>query len=244
MNNICLVIIPFSLKSNEEIALHILDQLPQSYKKDKDRLIDALEKYSFDSDELDTIREKLSSINMTLQSNVYSGVGDKNQLIKCLNCQHQYLTSYYNIKRMVKCRNCLKNRKFTIDDLKQIAESKNITLVSKEYKSQNEVEWKCNKGHIWKASPSVVKGTKNSKGTNCPKCFGKQTTTIAVARELAIGRGHSCLSTSIINRNSILTFECRNKTGEIHNWESSFQSYKNSINGCPFCTGRKKYSEQ
>ena len=241
MNNICLVIIPFSLKTHEEVASHILDQLPQSYMKDKVRLIEALENYGFESDELDSIREKLSSINMTLQSNVYSGVGDKNLLIKCLKCKHEYLASHYQIKKMSICINCRKNKTFTIEELQKIASEKNIYLVSTNYVPQKKVTWKCQKGHIWEATPSSVKGTKNTKGTSCPECYGKHKTTIEDVYQLSESRGHKCLSKSISNRDSKLTFECRKISGELHVWESTFSSYQISKNGCVYCTKKKKY---
>jgi hypothetical protein len=141
---------------------------------------------------------------------------------------------------MVKCRNCAENKTFTIEELKKIGEEKNIFLVSTEYKPQEKVMWKCQKGHTWEALPSSVKGTKITNGTNCPTCFGKHKTTIEDVRALAESRGHICLSETIVNRDSKLTFECRKKPGELHQWSASFQSYKNSKNGCIYCTGKAK----
>jgi DNA-directed RNA polymerase subunit RPC12/RpoP len=115
------------------------------------------------------IREKLESLNMTLLSRNYTGVNEKNLLIKCLKCGDEYLSSHYRIKRMVTCRNCSENRTFTLNDLKNIAIENNITLVSKEYIPQTKVNWKCQKGHIWAAYPTTIKGTKTRKGTNLEK---------------------------------------------------------------------------
>ena len=85
------------------------------------------------------------------------------------------------------------------------------------------------------------KGTKNKKGTNCPECFGKKTTTIEDAKKLAISRGHKCLSLKIENRLSKLEWECKKIKGETHTWKSTFQSYSYSKNGCRFCTGKENY---
>ncbi len=240
-NKIHLIIIPYTVKSNVELADFIIKSLPENVEQDIQKLQNILENYGRDSDELEPIREKLASVNMALLSNTYTGVNVKNQLIKCLKCDHEYLTSHYAIKRMVKCCNCRENKTFTIEDLKKIAADNSINLVSTEYIPRKQVKWKCAKGHIWEASPSSVKGTRKKKGTNCPKCFGKSTTTIEVVQKLANDRGHICLSDSIVNRDSVLNFECRRKEGEIHVWPTTFNSYKNSVDGCPFCTGKKKF---
>jgi hypothetical protein len=215
--------------------------LPENIEKNKDRLLHILENYGRDSDELEPIREKLKSINMLLLSNTYTGVNDKNQFIRCLQCGFEYLSSHSLIRKMKTCRNCAKNKTFTIDDLKKIANDNNIILISKEYKPQSLAEWKCHKGHFWQARPSIIKGTKLRKGTNCPICFGKHKTTIEQVRALSESRGHRCLSDSISNRFSRLTFECRKNPSEVHVWDSTFTSYQNSKNGCVYCTGRKKY---
>jgi hypothetical protein len=243
-NKIHLIVIPYTAKSNLELADCIINALPENVAKDKVRLNNIFENYERDSNELAPIREKLESINMTLLSKNYTGVSDKNLLIKCLKCDHEYLTSHYRIKRMVTCRNCSVNKTFTIEDLKKIASDNSIILISKEYIPQQKVQWKCHEGHIWDALPTSIKGTKTKKGTNCPTCFGKHKTTIEEVNFLAKSRGHVCCSESIENRDSILTFECFKKVGEVHIWPTSFNSYKKSKNGCPYCTGRKKYMSE
>jgi hypothetical protein len=239
--NIHLIVIPYTVKSNMELADFIIQSLPENHKKDKVKFNEILENYGRDSDELAPIREKLGSINMVLLSNTYSGVNDLNQLIKCIKCNHQYLTSHYRIKRMVNCRYCAKNKTFTIDDIKKIAADNKITLLSTVYIPGKKVMWKCQHGHRWEATPTSVKGTTKKKGTNCPQCFGKKTTTIDDVQKLAKSRGHICLSDSIINRNSIINLECRKKEGEIHLWATNYTSYKNSVDGCLYCTGKRKY---
>lgn len=242
-NKISLVIIPYFISDDIDLAEHIIKSLPSKVEKNKDKIIKILINYGRDSDELKPIRDKLASIEMKLLSNTYSGVNDKNQLIKCLKCNHEYITSHNLIKRMVTCRNCASNKTFTIPDLKKIAENNNIILVSTEYRPQSKVEWQCKNGHKWKASPTAIKGTKSRKGTNCPICFGKNKITLEDVKNLALSRGHICLSKVIESRDSILKFECHKKEGEIHIWNTSYNSYKNSRNGCRYCTGKEKYSK-
>jgi hypothetical protein len=241
-NKIHLIVIPYTAKSNSEITDCIINALPKKFDKDRDRLNNILDNYGRDSDELAPIREKLKSLNMKLLSKTYSGVNEENLLIKCLKCGIEYLTSHYRIKQMITCRNCAINKTFTINDLEKIAKQNNITLVSKEYTPQKKVLWKCAKGHIWEANSTAVKGTKTRKGTNCPICFGKNKTTIEDVHQLAKSRGHVCHSKSIENRNSFLKFECFKKQDEVHLWSTSFNSYKKSKNGCPYCTGKKSNS--
>ena len=80
-NKISLVIIPYFISDDIDLAEHIIKSLPSKVEKNKDKIIKILINYGRDSDELKPIRDKLASIEMKLLSNTYSGVNDKNQLI-------------------------------------------------------------------------------------------------------------------------------------------------------------------
>ncbi len=239
--NIDLIVIPYSIVKDDELAVFILSNLPQKYKKDIEEMKTIINSYGNDSDMLKPIREKLESIGLELISNVYTSSSDKNIIIRCKTCNHKYSSTKIRIDKMILCPKCAGVMAFTIFELNKIASENNIKLLSTEYKPSEKVMWECSKGHKWSALPSTIKGTKLKKGTNCPVCFGKKTTTIEDAKKLAISRGHKCLSLKIKNRSSKLLWECKKIKGEIHIWESSFQSYNNSKNGCRFCSGKEKY---
>ena len=236
--NIDLIVIPYWIEKNEELAEFIINHFKIKLYFDKEKLLHIINNYSTDSDDLQEIRETLESKGMKLISNIYTNSTAKNLQIQCNTCNHIYFTSKNRIDNMKICRKCNGTAPFTMNDLQEIAKSKNIELISTSYVPGEKVTWRCKEcDEEWSALPSSVKGHKNKKGTNCPKCFGKNKITIEDVIMLAETRGHKCLSTSIANRDSKLKFQCLKKN-EIHIWESSFQSYKNSKNGCRICSGK------
>lgn len=237
--NIDLIVIPYWIEKNEELADFIINNLPTHLKIEKERLLHIINNYSIDSDDLQEIRETLKTVGMKLISNTYTNSTAKNIEIQCNTCNHKYHTSKNRIDNMKICSKCNGTKPFSLNDLQEIAISKNIQLISTNYVPGEKVIWRCSKCHKdWEALPSSVKGHKNKKGTNCPKCFGKNKITIEDVIKLAETRGHTCLSTSIANRDSKLIFQCLKKGDEIHIWEASFQSYKNSKDGCRICSGK------
>ncbi len=238
--NIELIVIPYRIEKNEELAEFIINHFKIKLNIDKDKLLHIINNYSIDSDDLQEIRETLETNGMKLISNVYTNSTAKNVQIQCNTCNHTYFTSKNRIDNMKICSNCNETAPFTMNDLQEIAASKNIELISTSYVPGEKVIWRCSRCHKdWEALPSSVKGHKNKKGTNCPKCFGKNKITIEDVIKLAEIRGHKCLSTSIVNRDSKLIFQCVKKN-EIHIWETSYQSYKNSKDGCRICSRKSK----
>ena len=80
------------------------------------------------------------------------------------------------------------------------------------------MKFECEKGHVWKATPGSIKGTKKSKGVWCPKCY--QLTFINRLKEfqkIASDRGGKCLSKKYVNNATKLNFECENK----HIWKQA-----------------------
>jgi hypothetical protein len=236
--NIHLIVIPYWIEKNEDLSNFIINNLPAHLQIDKVRLLNIITNYSIDSDDLQEIREKLEAKGMKLISKIYTNSTAKNIEIQCNTCNHKYHTSKNRIDNMKICSKCNGTAPFTIKDLQEIATSNNIQLISTNYVPGEKVIWRCLKcDNEWNALPSSIKGHKNKKGTNCPKCFGKNKITIEDVIKLAETRGHACLSNSITNRDSKLIFQCVKKN-EIHIWETSYQSYKNSKDGCRVCRGK------
>lgn len=61
--------------------------------------------------------------------------------------------------------------KYTIEDVRRIAEERSGVLISNEYRTTKDIlEWKCKEGHNWKAEFASVR-----KGSWCPTCAGYST---------------------------------------------------------------------
>lgn len=113
----------------------------------------------------------------------------------------------------------MNNKKVTIEEMHNIAESKNGKCLSSNYiNSKTELKWQCNKGHFWEATPGHIKS-----GSWCPKCSGNVKMTIEDAHNLAFERSGKCLSKKYINNHYLLEWECSRG----HTWKSSFKSIKN-----------------
>ena len=98
------------------------------------------------------------------------------------------------------------------NDLKNIIESKNGTILTSSYISNNEpFEVRCSNQHIWKTCGKNIKD-----GYWCPVCAKKQKHTIEEMQELAKIKGGRCLSNSYFNNNTKLQWECKNN----HIWEA------------------------
>lgn len=106
----------------------------------------------------------------------------------------------------------LKMGKSKIEKMKEIAINNNGKCLSKTYIDNSQhLEWECAYGHIWKASPSNIKG-----GKWCPVCAGTKKMTIDLMKEIAESRGGQCLSDIYINAVEHLKWKCANG----HIWEA------------------------
>ncbi|MCK4614147.1 MAG: hypothetical protein KAU14_05020, partial [Thermoplasmata archaeon] len=78
---------------------------------------------------------------------------------------HEWKNTPGHIKSGQWCPYCA-GRYQTIEDMREIAESRGGECLSKEYvNSKTKLKWRCSEGHEWEAVPSSVKS-----GTWCPVC--------------------------------------------------------------------------
>jgi len=139
---------------------------------------------------------------------------------------HQWEATPSNIKRGKWCKACTGLNKGSIEEMHQIAASKNGKCLSNVYtNSQTKLTWECEKGHTWKAVPSSIKS-----GKWCKKCVNYQKGTIDDMKELAQKRNGSCLSTTYTNSTTPLMWQC----ADGHTWDASPSSIKNG-SWCPHC---------
>jgi hypothetical protein len=142
---------------------------------------------------------------------------------------HTWQTTYNSIQQGQWCPRCAGNI-VTIQDMKKIARSRNGKCLSDTYVDAiTHLEWKCDKGHKWKAIPAYIK-----RGSWCPYCNGF-IKTIEDMQEFARKKGGKCLSKKHIGALTKLKWKCE----QGHIWEATPASIQ-SGSWCPYCVGRYK----
>ncbi|MEE8432523.1 MAG: hypothetical protein V3S16_14845, partial [Candidatus Desulfatibia sp.] len=123
----------------------------------------------------------------------------------------------------------LMNRKLTIEEMQEIAQSRGGECLSTEYiNAHTKLKWRCTGDHIWGATPANIK-----RGKWCLKCAGLEKLTIEDMHNLAERKGGKCISTEYINNRNKLRWQCK----ENHIWGATPSGIKNRGQWCPKCTG-------
>ena len=118
-------------------------------------------------------------------------------------------------------------RKYTVEDLQQIAKRNGGKCLSTEYKNiKSKLKWKCNKRHVWETSLTVI-----LRGGWCPTCVGKKKLDIKEMQMLAKSKGGKCLSKEYKNKDTKLEWQCEKG----HNWWATPGSIKNRNSWCNEC---------
>lgn len=149
---------------------------------------------------------------------------------------HQWEASLYNVRNIGSwCHYCVGFAKLTIDEMKQLAESKKGKCLSTVYiNSDTKLRWECEFGHQWDALPNSVKNKKSW----CPDCAKRKKLTINQMQEFAILKGGKCLSSAYKNNRNKLKWEC--KFG--HQWDALPYSILSGDSWCPDCAGNIKHT--
>ncbi len=131
------------------------------------------------------------------------------------------------IKQGSWCPVCAKeSRKGNIEELQKIAQSKGGKCLSKKYiNNHTHLNWECENGHKWKATPHGIKA-----GKWCSKCSGNVKGTIEEMQSLAQVKGGKCLSKVYINNSTHLLWRCEKG----HKWEAIPNDIKQG-SWCPVC---------
>ena len=79
---------------------------------------------------------------------------------------HIWQADAHSIKRGYWCSKCSGNLKLTINDMHELAASRNGRCLSTEYyNSYTKLTWQCEQGHTWMSKPNTIKN-----GKWCPTC--------------------------------------------------------------------------
>ena len=153
---------------------------------------------------------------------------------------HQWFSIPNNIKKGSWCPKCsnriraTKKTKHTIEEMREFAQNKGGRCLSDKYiNCDKKLVWKCDKSHIWEATPYSVIFSKNP--TWCPVCGGSFILNIESMKQLAKEKDGECLSTVYTNNNTKLLWRCKS----LHEWQATPASAKNGW-WCPFCSGKAK----
>jgi thiol-disulfide isomerase/thioredoxin len=114
------------------------------------------------------------------------------------------------------CQQCLVQgrRKLRLQELKEIAISRDGKCLSKEYiDNKHHLEWECKFGHRWQATPGHVKNV----GSWCPHCAKKAKLTIEQMQDFAQKKGGKCISKKYVNSHAKLVWECE----QGHKWKAA-----------------------
>jgi DNA-directed RNA polymerase subunit RPC12/RpoP len=129
-----------------------------------------------------------------------------------------------------------RRKKYTIDEVKNIAMLKGGVCLSKEYiNNKKQMAWKCGKCfHEWTTCFKSI----NINGQWCPKCSGKLNNNMEIVREVAESRGGKCLSVEYNGNKKHMRWKCGKCS---HEWFARFDRVKHGT-WCPNC--RRSWGER
>lgn len=126
------------------------------------------------------------------------------------------------------CPQCNKSHKDNIKTFQKIAiENGGECLSNKYINCRTKLNFRCDKGHIWKSTAHDVKYSKSW----CPTCSNSIKLTIEEMQEIANKRGGKCLSEIYVDSHTKLLWECKHG----HQWLAEPYRIKDLNNWCPIC---------
>ena len=130
------------------------------------------------------------------------------------------------------CSRIGRGSKYTILDMKRLAESKKGKCLSKTFvNTRSKLKWKCEKNHVWMTIPKVI-----LRGFWCPECAGVKRKTIEDMQRAARAKKGQCLSKFYQNQRTKLKWRC--KKG--HTWHTLPTSVINAGTWCPHCYNERR----
>ena len=152
---------------------------------------------------------------------------------RCQN-NHQFTSTFYNVKvKNSWCQDCKKDR--YLNRYKEIAKQRGGKLLSERYQgTHTKLEWECEKGHTWSATPNSIK-----QGSWCPDCVGQHKYDINDMKALAKSYGGECLSKKYLGSKEYLNWRC----SKGHEWKATPNNIVSHNNWCPECKNERRYKK-
>ena len=158
-------------------------------------------------------------------------INSKTKLVWKCKEGHTWKATPDDIKSGNWCPECVHHIPLTIEEMQEIAKSRDGECLSDKYiNSVTKLIWKCKEGHIWEAAPGLIKYNK----TWCPVCTHQIPLTIEEMQEIAKSRNGKCLSDIYRNNNTKLKWQCEKG----HVWET-IPSHIKGGSWCPVCNESK-----
>ena len=136
------------------------------------------------------------------------------------------------------CPTCAGVIRPKIEDMRKIAAERSGTCLSSKYiDAHSKLEWRCEKGHKWKASPSTIKH-----GSWCPSCFRERLSKIkrigpvGVLIKLATRHGGTLRSQANMGSREKHEWECK----QGHRWMAKPTTVQQG-HWCPKCALQRRW---
>ncbi len=144
---------------------------------------------------------------------------------------HQWSAVPASIRKGTWCPDCAGVRPGTLEQMKEIAESRGGDCLSVRYgNTATKLQWRCSNGHEWSATPLQVK-----KGHWCPFCARVAPLTLPLLHRIAVQKGGCCLSLAYVNSSHPVRWKCA--VG--HEWLARAHSIR-AGNWCPVCAHNQR----
>jgi len=144
---------------------------------------------------------------------------------------HQWSAVPASIRKGTWCPDCAGVRPGTLEQMKEIAESRGGDCLSVRYgNTATKLKWRCSNGHEWSATPLQVK-----KGHWCPFCARIAPLTLLLLQRIAVPKGGCCLSLAYVNSSHPVRWKCA--VG--HEWLARAHSIQ-AGNWCPVCAHNQR----
>jgi hypothetical protein len=162
-------------------------------------------------------------------------IGSTSKLLWRCQKGHEWEASYRSVYNKSWCPVCVKSKKYTIQDMKELAKKKGGQCLSQKYINvQTKLLWKCESGHQWEDPPRKILKLW------CPICTQRKPTsyipqnqwTIKDMQAFAEKKQGQCLSKKYTNTDTKLLWRCQSG----HEWLASPHSVlRKDGTWCPEC---------
>ena len=144
---------------------------------------------------------------------------------------HQWSAVPASVRKGSWCPDCAGVRRFTLEQMREIAESRGGSCLSTRYlNSASKLKWRCSAGHEWNATPLQIK-----QGHWCPFCARVIPLTLLELQRMAAHKGGECLSPEYVRSSKPIRWKC--SLG--HEWQARAKSIR-SGHWCPVCAHNQK----
>ena len=144
---------------------------------------------------------------------------------------HRWSAVPASIRKGTWCPDCAGVRPGTLEQMKEIAESRGGDCLSARYgNTATKLQWRCTNGHEWKATPLQVK-----KGHWCPVCARVARLTLPLLQRIAAHKGGFCLSLAYVNSSLPVRWKC----AAGHEWLARAHSIRAGY-WCPACAHNRR----